>query len=171
MSDNFIGKQYLPQVNRSRYHRSFFNITGLEDVVAELLLTMWQVLNMTPANCDYQVIMTCIAVAGVQIQCKGMYPTKNLMRYGTGLVYCLCQGNGPYAHPLPIPERIPSIFSIIFAQACHATTQIGFPSRIIVDQSRWYLFDRELNLADNHGNGITLDSIPPLVIENLHRSL
>ena len=38
--DNSFGRQYLQQVNISRHPRSIFNVTGLEDVAAELLLTM-----------------------------------------------------------------------------------------------------------------------------------
>jgi hypothetical protein len=58
--------------------------------------------------------MACIVVAGVQIQYKG---NKNLVRYSMiGSVQHLCRENGPYAHLLPIPERIAYVLSIVLFQ-------------------------------------------------------
>jgi hypothetical protein len=53
----------------------------------------------------------CIVVAGVQIQYKDMYSTKNSVGYGTGFVHCLSRGNGPYAPTHPRTDRICSLLS------------------------------------------------------------
>jgi hypothetical protein len=57
---------------------------------------------------------TCVSSRRNDVHCddrrpytiQGYVSNKNLVRYGTGFVHCLCRGNGPYAHPLPILERI-----------------------------------------------------------------